>query len=158
MKSELNHHNAEVGIIVSKTLPSSVRTFTIKDGIVIGSYESAIPVASLIRIHLIEVARQRSLEANSDETKEQLFQYLTSTQFRQRIEAIVEPILTMRQDVESERRVMEHQWSGRIKQMERAVHGMAGMYGDLEGIVGKSLPSVKVFSLPEVSEETENND
>lgn len=64
----------------------------------------------------------------------------------------------MRQDVESERRVMEHQWSGRIKQMERAVHGMAGMYGDLEGIVGKSLPSVKVFSLPEVSEETENND
>ena len=156
LKGELNGHNAEVGIIVSKALPSNVRTFTIKDGIVVGNYESAVPVASLLRTHLIEVARQRSLGASSTETKEQLYRYLTSIQFRQRIEAAVEPILHMREDVESERRVMERQWSKRIKQMERAVHGMAGMYGDLEGIVGKSLPSVKVLSLPEVSEETED--
>lgn len=155
LKAELNRHGAELGVIVSKALPSDVRTFAIRDGIVVASYESAIPISSLLRTHLIEVERQRSLGANSSEIKDQVYQYLTSTQFRQRVDSMVEPILQMKKDLDRERRSIEGLWSKRIKQMERAVSGITGMYNDLAGIVGQSLPAVKDLSLPEGVEESE---
>lgn len=155
LKGELTRDGAELGVIVSKALPPNVKTFVIRDGIVVASHESAIPISSLLRTHLIEVERQRSLGANSTEIKDQVYHYLTSTQFRQRVESMVEPILQMKKDLDRERRSLEGLWSKRIKQMEMAVNGIAGMYNDLAAIVGQSLPAVKELSLPEGVEESE---
>ncbi len=43
-------------------------------------------------------------------------------------------------------------WSKREKQIERVVHNISGMYGDMQGIIGASLPQIKSLELKKLSE------
>jgi|YelNatPaOPRAMG01_1025707.scaffolds.fasta_scaffold01868_10 hypothetical protein len=149
LKGDLLRFNAEIGVIVSKTLPKDIKTFGVREGIVVTGFESIFPLAVLLRTNILEIARQRRLGESSTETKDILYSYLTSAQFRQRVEAITEGITRMRNDVYAEKRAMEKQWAKRIKELEKAVTGISGMYGDLQGIVGPSLQNVKALTLPE---------
>ena len=42
---------------------------------------------------------------------------------------------------------MERLWKEREKQIERALANTAGMYGEVRGIVGSSLPGVPALEL-----------
>lgn len=64
------------------------------------------------------------------------------------LDSYLEAFLGMRRDLDTERRAMENIWSKREKQIERAVLNIAGIHGDLEGMVGSSLPAVKLLELP----------
>ena len=41
---------------------------------------------------------------------------------------------------------MERQWAKRQKQIDRVVRNMAGMYGDMQGIIA-TLPDIEVLEL-----------
>ena len=53
----------------------------------------------------------------------------------------------MRQDLEQERRAVERQWARRQKQIEAVTFGIAGMYGDLQGLV-PALSSIPMLDMP----------
>jgi hypothetical protein len=55
----------------------------------------------------------------------------------------------MKNDLDTERRAIENIWAKREKQISRVVSNISGMRGDLEGIVGASLPSIKILKLPQ---------
>jgi hypothetical protein len=61
----------------------------------------------------------------------------------------------MRHDLEAERRTAERQWARRARQLEAVTFSIAGMYGDLQGLV-PSLPSIPLLELPE-AEAAESN-
>ena len=108
LKGDLVNYNAETGVIVTKSLPRDISTFGVKNGIIVTNFENAVPLAIIARMNLIELARQRRLGESSNETKDILYHYLTSTQFRQRVEAVADGIVRMRNDIESEKRSMEN--------------------------------------------------
>ncbi len=87
------------------------------------------------------VSIQQSVEGKS-EKMEMLYNYLAGTEFRQKVEAIVESFIAMRDDLNRERTAMEKIWSKREKQIARVVQNMAGMYGDMQGIIGAALPAI----------------
>ena len=147
LKEDMVKHGAEVGIIVTKTLPREIATFGTRDGILVTRFEDAIPLAMIARMNLIELARQKRLGEGSNETKEILYRYLTSTQFRQRVEAVADGIVRMKNDIDAERRSMERQWAKRTREIERTIVNFSGMFGDLQGIIGNSLPNVKTLGL-----------
>jgi hypothetical protein len=64
------------------------------------------------------------------------------------VEAIVESFITMKEDLEAERRAMQKIWAKREKQIERVISNTAGMHGDLQEIAGASLPAIKTLKLP----------
>ena len=76
-----------------------------------------------------------------------IYQYLTGPRFRQRVEAIVEAFTTMQDDLDRERRVMMKQWAKREEQIMRVMGATVGMYGDLQGIAGKSLQEIEGLEL-----------
>jgi hypothetical protein len=53
----------------------------------------------------------------------------------------------MRQDLEQERRAAERQWSRRTRQLEAVTLNIAGMYGDLQGLV-PALPAIGLQETP----------
>ena len=59
-----------------------------------------------------------------------------------RVEGIVEAFVTLREDLEAEKRSTQRVWAKREKQLERAAAQTAGMYGDLSGIIGATLPAI----------------
>lgn len=70
------------------------------------------------------------------------------TSDKQRVEAIVGSFVSMQEDLNAEKRATERAWAKRDKQISRVIENTAQMYGDLQGIIGASLPEIKVLELP----------
>jgi hypothetical protein len=89
---------------------------------------------------------------HKEERLELLHRYLTGTDFRHRVEAVVEAFDAMRLDLDQERRSAERQWARRARQLDAVTLNMAGMYGDLQGLV-PALPPLQSLELPEARED-----
>jgi hypothetical protein len=72
---------------------------------------------------------------------------------RQRLQAVVESVVRMREDLDHERRAMERLWKKRAGEIDRVVQNFACIYGDLQGLAAKALPDVPALALPGGMEE-----
>ncbi len=142
---------ADVAVIVSETLPPNVMSFDCVDGVWVSGFTTAVPLAGALRQGLIETARARRAAAGADQTKDLVYSYLMGTEFPRRVTGLLEPVIEMRAGLEAEQRSMTRQWSQRGKQIERIALGVAGVYGDLQGILGPNLPEVEGLALPEAA-------
>ena len=148
LKDDQRTLRAEVAILVTASLPKGCTHFAIVDGVVVTDFACAAAVATLVRAQLLQLAQTRSAIVNKDQKLELLYRYLSGIEFRQRVEAIVEAFEKMREDLDQERRAAERQWAKRTKQIESVTFNIAGMYGDLQGLV-PTLPSIARLELPE---------
>jgi len=148
LRDDLRSVKGDLGILTTTAMPKGITHFAQKDGIWVTEFSYAIGLASALRTGLIEVTNAKLASVGKDEKIEYLYTYLSGSEFRQRIEAIVESFVTLRDDLEQERRAMEQIWAKREKQLYRAVQGVAGMYGDMRGIIGLALPKIERLELP----------
>ena len=144
---------AEIAVIVSQALPKDLETFDIVDGVWVVHPRAAIPVATILRQSLIEVATARQASEGQHTKTEMVYQYLTGPRFRQRVEAIVEAFSTMQEDLDKEKKAIMKQWAKREAQIERVMSSTVGLYGDLQGIAGKSLQEIEGLELKALSHE-----
>ena len=134
---------AEIAVIVSQSLPKGVETFEFMDGVWVTHPRAAIPVAMSLRQTLIEVSAARIASDGQNTKMEMVYQYLTGPRFRQRVEAIVEAFSSMKEDLEKEKKAIMKQWAKRDEQILRVMQATVGMYGDMQGIAGKSLNEIE---------------
>jgi len=138
---------AEIAVIVSHILPKGVESFDVVDGVWVTSPRTAMPVAVVLRQSLMEIAMARQSSDGQQTKTEMVYQYLTGPRFRHRMEAIVEAFSTMQEDLDKERKVIMKQWAKREEQIDRVMGATVGMYGDLQGIAGKSLQEIEGLEL-----------
>jgi hypothetical protein len=138
---------AEIAVIVSQTLPKGVESFDLIEGVWVTESRCAIPVATALRQSLIELSGSRLASEGQQTKTEMVYQYLTGPRFRHRIEAIVEKFTDMQADLERERKTMTRLWAKREEQIRGVIDSTAGMYGDLQGIAGKSLQEIAGLEL-----------
>jgi hypothetical protein len=134
---------AEFAVIVSQALPKGVETFDVVDGVWVTSPRAALPVATILRHSLQQVSLVRQASEGQHTKTEMIYRYLTGPRFRHRIEAIVEAFTSMQEDLDRERKAIMKQWAKREAQIERVMNATVGMYGDLQGIAGKSLQEIE---------------
>lgn len=134
---------ADIAVILSHTLPKNIQTFEFIDNVWVAHPSIALPIATLLRESLIEIARVRQSVQGQHTKTELIYQYLTGPQFRHRIEAIVEAFTSMQSDLDKEKKVIQKQWAKRASQIERVMLSTIGMYGDLQGIAGKSMQEIE---------------
>ena len=139
---------AEIAVIVSQILPKGVETFEMVEGVWVTHPRAALPVAMILRQSLLELALARQSNEGQQTKTEMIYQYLTGPRFRQRVEAIVEAFSTMQEDLDKEKRAIMKQWAKREEQIERVMGATVGMYGDLQGIAGKSLQEIEGLEFP----------
>ena len=138
---------AEIAIIISQALPKGVETFDFVDGVWIADPKVALPVALALRQTLIEVASTRQASEGQQSKMEMVYGYLTGPRFRQRIQAIVEAFSSMKEDLDREKKAITRQWAKREEQIDRVMQATVGMYGDLQGIAGKTLQEIEGLEL-----------
>jgi hypothetical protein len=134
---------AEIAVIVSQVLPKDIESFGIVDQVWVAHPKVALPVAIALRQTLLEIAGARKASEGQQTKMEMVYQYLTGPRFRQRIQAIVEAFSSMREDLDRERKAITKQWSKREEQIDRVMQATVGMYGDLQGIAGKTLQEIE---------------
>lgn len=134
---------AEIAVIVTQALPRHVESFDVVDGVWVTHPRAALPVATILRHSLQQVSLARQAGEGQQTKTEMVYQYLTGPRFRHRVEAIVEAFTSMQEDLERERKTITKQWAKRSAQIERVMNATVGMYGDLQGIAGKSLQEIE---------------
>ncbi|MCC6699100.1 MAG: DUF2130 domain-containing protein [Candidatus Hydrogenedentes bacterium] len=148
---------AEYAVIVSQALPKEVETFDLVDGVWVAHPRTTLPLASALRQMLIEVALARQSSEGQQTKMEMVYGYLTGPRFRQRVHAIVEAFSSMQADLAREKKAIMKQWAKREEQIDRVISATVGMYGDLQGIAGKTLQEIEGLSLPAPEDESEGD-
>ena len=146
---------AEIAVIVSQVLPKGVDTFERLDGVWVVHPRAAIPMAITLRHTLMEVAAARLASEGQQTKTEMVYQYLTGPRFRQRVEAIVEAFSSMQEDLDREKKAITKQWAKREEQIDRVMQATVSMYGDLQGIAGKSLQEIEGLELRALTSQQE---
>lgn len=143
LREDQRQAKAEIAVIVSAVLPKEVETFDQIDGVWIVHPRCVLPMAMSLRHMLIEVFCARQAGEGLESKMELVYHYLTGPKFRLRVQAIVEAFSTMTDDLAKEKRAITKQWAKREEQINRVMEATVGMYGELQGIAGKSLLEIE---------------
>jgi hypothetical protein len=147
LRNDQRAAKAHLAILATAEMPKGLTTFGNIDGIWVTGRPCLVGLAAALRHGLIETARTRRSAEGRTTKVEALCTYLAGSEFRQRVEGIVEAFLSMKEDLESEKRSLHRLWAKREKQIERATINTAGLHGDLAGILGSSLPQIANLEL-----------
>jgi hypothetical protein len=134
---------AEIAIIVTQILPKGVETFDLIEGVWVTSPKTVVPLAMILRNSLTDISNIRQISEGQATKTEMIYQYLTGPRFKHRVEAIVEAFTTLQEDLDTEKKLLTKQWAKRQAQIERVMNSTVGMYGDLQGIAGKSFQEIE---------------
>jgi len=145
---------AEIAVIISQVLPKGVETFGLVEGVWVALPQAALPVAVSMRYTLMEITIARQASEGQQTKAEMVYQYLTGPRFRQRVQAIAEAFGSMKEDLDKEKKAITKQWAKREEQIERVMQSTVGMYGDLQGIAGKTIQEIEGLDLKALGEGT----
>ncbi len=149
LKDDQANLGADISILVSKTLPEGVEQYELRNGVWVVGYSFVLSLVNLLRFHVLEIGGVKTSLQGKDEKMNMLYEYLSSPQFKNRIENIVDAFSTMKTDLDAEKRAFQKHWNKREKQLERVMMNTSGFYGDLQGIAGNSILTVEALELPE---------
>jgi hypothetical protein len=138
-----------------------VNSFTHINGIWVTDFSLVGNLAEVLRKGIIDIFQQKRSAVGKNEKMEFLYGYLSGPEFKQKVEAIVDAFKAMKEDLDHERRSMTKMWAKREKQIERVILNTGSMYGDMQGIIGASLPQIKLLEIGvqgEIEETTEDEE
>ncbi|WP_242076385.1 DUF2130 domain-containing protein [Brevundimonas diminuta] len=148
LKGDLRAAKADLALIVSHALPKDIETFGQMEGVWITGPKCAMPVAMSLRESLVLMNGVRAAGEGQQTKSALMYDYLTGPRFRHRIEAVVEKFSEMQDDLASERKATMKRWAKRERQLHTVLDSTAGLYGDLQGIAGRSMLEIDALELP----------
>ncbi len=146
-KDDLRSVKANIPVLVTTSLPKGVSGFGFYKNIWVSLPEFAIQLAVALRKNLLAVAYEKSISVGKGEKQELLYNYVSSHEFRQRVEALIEVYQEMKIQIDKERMAFERSWKQREMQLQRFFTSTAGMYGEVQGLVGSNMPEIKGLEL-----------
>ena len=154
-KADIREKGANIGVLVTETMPVDMGRMGYRDGIWICSFSEFKGLSNVLRESIISMHRVVSQQENRGDKMSMVYDFLTSDEFRLQVEAIVEGFTQMKIDLDSEKRAMASIWKKREKQIEKVLINTSDMYSSVKGIAGNAVSAVPLLELPEVDEEEE---
>jgi hypothetical protein len=148
LRNDQRRVRAEIAVLVSVARPKGCGRLELIDGVWVTDLALAVGLATVLRSNLVQISQYKDVTPASAEKYAIIQRYLASTEFRQRIEAMVEAFQTMQKDLESEKRSVERHWAQRQKHLQMVIENVSGMYGELRAIAGPTLARVRRLELP----------
>jgi hypothetical protein len=158
LRSDMRHTQADLAILVTQVYPRNMECFGERDGVWICNFKEVAGLTSALRNAIIRIAETKKSEENKGEKMQMLYHYLTGTEFRQQVEAIVEGFVAMKQSIIREKIQMEKLWKEREKQLEKVLINTSGMYGSIRGIAGSSVSTIPLLEGDELDEAPSGNE
>ena len=155
LKDDQRAVKADIAVIVTSVMPAGVTGITLREGVWVCDIALAISIATALHHSLEALSREKAMSVGKNEKMEILYSYLTGTEFKQRIETIVETFSMMKTSLDKERMYFEKSWTEKEKQIQKVIKNTVGIYGDLNGIV--ELQKIDSLELPEPDKITPQN-
>ncbi len=147
LKDDQREQGAVLAVIVTEVLPKDMEHFGRRDGVWICTYHDVKNILFVLREMILREHSIRSSQENKGDKMDLLYHYLTSDDFRLRVETIVEGFSTLKIEMDREKRAMQKIWKEREKQIEKVITNTIDMYGSIRGIAGNAIAPVKALEL-----------
>jgi hypothetical protein len=119
-----------------------VDSFALVEEIWVAHPKVALSVAVALRVSLLEVASARKAAEGQQTKMDMVYRYMTGPGFRHRVQAILEAFSSMKEDLDREKKAITKQWAKREQQITQVMEATVGLYGDLQGIAGKTVVQI----------------
>jgi len=146
-KTDIRERGADIGVLVTESMPADMERMGLRDGIWVCSFEEFRGLCVVLRESVIRLSNAVATQENKGDKMGMIYDYLTGNEFRLQVEAIVEGFTQMRVDLESEKRAMQGIWKKREKQIEKVLLNTTHMYSSVRGIAGSAVQPVQLLEL-----------
>lgn len=154
LKEEMRASGADAAVLV--TMPSATpkdwenrQAFAIVDGVWVCINALALQLASVLRLALLDVFKQRLISAGKGEKMEAVYDYVTSVQFGQKLRAVYDTFKVMREELDSERNASQQRWARRERQLQVGIASLLGLGGEIQGLAQQPLPALELAEDPQ---------
>ncbi len=147
LKNDQRTITADESVLISEVLPKDIATAGFRNGVWVTKRTFVIGLASALRAKLIQLYYVKASTQGKNEKVELLYSYLSGVEFKHRVEAIIEAFSNMQTEIEKEKRYFSNKWARDEKNIRMVIDNTYGMHGDLKGIMGTILPTVKGLEL-----------
>jgi len=149
LKEDQRACSADAGVLVTMgtAFPKEWeegQLFGLCDDVWVTSWTTALQLATVLRGGLLDLHKQRVISAGKGEKMEAVYDYLTSSQFAQKLKAVYAAFYRMRQELESEKSQTLQRWARREKQLQSGIAELVGVAGDLQGLAQQDLPLLEI--------------
>lgn len=148
LKDDKRREKADLAVIVSIVMPEDIKTFGLRDGVMVVNFNSVIALTTILRSQLIDLSNARMSGEDRGKKSEIVYNYLTSNDFKQRIEVWLEYFTSRQKELNIEKAYFTKKWEKEEKNMQKVYLNTAGIYGDLQGLIGTALPKIDMLELP----------
>ncbi len=147
LKADQRETGAELAVLVTQTMPKDMDRFGEKDGVWVCGYHEVKSLVFVLREILIRSQQVKSVNENKADKMGMLYNFLTSSQFKQQMEAIVEGFSNLKNELDREKRAMQRIWKEREVQIEKVIGNTIDMYGSIKGIAGNAIAPIQYLEL-----------
>lgn len=160
LREDQRSSKADVAVLVSINLPDAIKAknFAFTKGVWVTSRSLCVALAQALRLQLNQVFVTKLAAVGKNEKMEVLYHYLSGLEFKQRVEAIIEAFTSLQDELEREKRWFSTKWARQEKNIRKVMDQTHGMHGDLQSIMGASLPEIKQLQLDSGEEESIRDD
>ena len=148
LKADMQEVAGDIAVLVSTAFPAGIEEpMVMKDGVWLVKPALAKGLSEALRTVLTEAQRQKAVSVGKNEQMEALYDYICSTQFVQRIKAVVDHQEQMRLELDKEKSAMQRIWKKREGQIGGITNQMMAICGELQGLSHGSMPLLDDIAL-----------
>ena len=139
---DIHRANADIGVIITQTMPRDMKTTSNRDGVWVADFATAMTLIRSLRWGLQEANLQKRVAGQSAEASAMLYDFVTSTDFRKRIQTILSTHEAMRAALLKERRAMEKMWKIRETHLDQLTKHSTHVITNIETQSGHQIEDV----------------
>ena len=149
LKQDQINCKADIAVIVTETFPKDMDRFGGRNGVWICGFNEVKSVSLVLRELLLRTQSIKSSDENKGDKMELLYSYLTSNEFIQNINRIIENYDLMIQQLNKEKQAAFKNFSIRAKQIWGVQENINALFGSIKGIAGNELSTSEILKLPD---------
>jgi len=142
LKDDNLRAKADILILVTNALPKGIERYGIIDGVWVCKIKDVKELSLVLRYGLLKLKAVAVAQHGKETKMEQLYQYLTSEEFKNVFEAILTGFKSIRDSHQSEKLKMQRLWKEREKVLEQVLSNSIDFYGSIKGIAGSEIPEL----------------
>ncbi|KKR34356.1 MAG: hypothetical protein UT63_C0002G0001, partial [Candidatus Gottesmanbacteria bacterium GW2011_GWC2_39_8] len=149
LKDDQRNVKADIAVLISENMPDQITVAGYVNGIWVAQRLFAVGIAMALRANVIQAYHIKRSVTGKNEKMEAVFNYISGTEFKTRMDVIIETFSGMQEEIEKEKRWFSAKWARQEKQVRSALDHTIGMHGDFRGLMGSTLPEIKTLTAEE---------
>jgi len=106
LREDQREVGADIAVLITQTMPKDMDSYGQRDGVWICSFSEFVGLVHVLRHMIIKVHSIKSAQENIGDKKEVLYNYVSSEEFKQIVNGIVEGFSGMKTELDREKRAM----------------------------------------------------